>query len=97
MIPAATTAYAFELVETVRAHRRLQHRCRGAPRVASPVGRSPRQIGERLAEKLEAADFGVTQFFFDADDYFRMVDELDALGCRTPVLPGSCRSSASRE
>ena len=34
------------------------------------------------------ADFGITQFFFDADDYFRMVDELAALGVDTPVLPG---------
>ena len=38
--------------------------------------------------KLDAADFGVTQFFFNADDYVRMIDDLDALGCRKPVLPG---------
>jgi methylenetetrahydrofolate reductase (NADPH) len=42
----------------------------------------------RLADKLRLADFGITQFFFDADDYFRMVDDLAALGCDTPVLPG---------
>ena len=41
-----------------------------------------------LAAKLQLADFGITQFFFDADDYFRMVDDLAALGCHTPVLPG---------
>lgn len=41
-----------------------------------------------LAAKLCAADFGITQFFFDPDDYFRMVDELAALGCDTPILPG---------
>jgi methylenetetrahydrofolate reductase (NADPH) len=43
---------------------------------------------ERLAAKLQRADFGITQFFFDADVYFRMVDDLAALGCDTPVLPG---------
>jgi methylenetetrahydrofolate reductase (NADH) len=43
---------------------------------------------ERLAAKLRLADFGITQFFFDADVYFRMVDDLAALGCDTPVLPG---------
>jgi methylenetetrahydrofolate reductase (NADPH) len=41
-----------------------------------------------LAEKLRLADFGITQFFFEADHYFRMVDELAALGVDTPVLPG---------
>jgi methylenetetrahydrofolate reductase (NADPH) len=54
----------------------------------------PRSAGDRaadrrhLATKLAAADFGITQFFFVADDYLRMVDELDHLGCTTPVLPG---------
>jgi len=40
-----------------------------------------------LAEKLRVADFGITQFFWTADHYFRMVDELDALGVTTPVIP----------
>ena len=52
--------------------------------------KSPDRASDRrhLAEKLERADFGITQFFFEADVYFRMRDELDALGCTTPVLPG---------
>ena len=41
-----------------------------------------------LAAKLTLADFGVTQFFFRAEDYLRMVDELASLGCDTPVVPG---------
>ncbi len=41
-----------------------------------------------LAHKLGLADFGVTQFFFRAHDYVRMIEELDALGCDTPVIPG---------
>ena len=54
----------------------------------------PRSHGDRafdrrhLAAKLELADFGVTQFFFEAEHYLRMVDELAALGCERPVLPG---------
>jgi methylenetetrahydrofolate reductase (NADPH) len=30
----------------------------------------------------------MTQFFYDVDDYARMVDELAALGCDRPVVPG---------
>lgn len=41
-----------------------------------------------LAAKLALADFGVTQFFFDVKDYTRMVDDLAALGCDKPVVPG---------
>ncbi len=43
----------------------------------------------RLAAKVEAgASFAITQFFFDVDCYFRLVDRLDRLGCQVPVLPG---------
>jgi methylenetetrahydrofolate reductase (NADPH) len=41
-----------------------------------------------LAAKLTSADFAITQFFFDIDHYLQMVDELDHLGVRKPVLPG---------
>ena len=41
-----------------------------------------------LAAKLSAADFGVTQFFFDVDDYLDMVDEVRGHGCDTPIVPG---------
>lgn len=42
-----------------------------------------------LAAKADAgAAFAVTQFFFDPAAYFRLVDRLDALGCRIPVIPG---------
>jgi methylenetetrahydrofolate reductase (NADPH) len=41
-----------------------------------------------LAEKLTAADFGVTQFFFRVSDYLAMVDDLAAQGCDTPVVAG---------
>jgi methylenetetrahydrofolate reductase (NADPH) len=50
----------------------------------SPTRASDRQY---LAEKLQLADFGITQFFWTAEHYFRMRDELDALGVTTPVIP----------
>jgi methylenetetrahydrofolate reductase (NADPH) len=52
--------------------------------------RSPDRASDRqhLATKLAAADFAITQFFFDVDHYVSMVDELAALGVDKPVLPG---------
>jgi methylenetetrahydrofolate reductase (NADPH) len=52
--------------------------------------RSPDRGSDRrfLAAKLAEADFGITQFFFDVQPYLRMVDELAALGCDTPIIPG---------
>jgi methylenetetrahydrofolate reductase (NADPH) len=41
-----------------------------------------------LAAKLRQADFGITQFFFSTEPYFRMLDELAALGVDKPVIPG---------
>jgi methylenetetrahydrofolate reductase (NADPH) len=43
---------------------------------------------ERLAAKLEKADFAITQLFFRPDDYAQMIDELRALGVDKPVIAG---------
>ncbi|MDO9174364.1 MAG: methylenetetrahydrofolate reductase, partial [Actinomycetota bacterium] len=52
--------------------------------------RSPDRDTDRrhLAAKLAAADFAITQFFFDIEHYVVMVDELQSLGVDKPVLPG---------
>ena len=52
--------------------------------------KSPDRATDRrhLAAKLTRADFAITQFFFEAEHYLRLVDELDALGVDKPVLPG---------
>jgi methylenetetrahydrofolate reductase (NADPH) len=41
-----------------------------------------------LATKMRSADFAVTQFFFEVDDYLRLVDDLAGHGISKPVLPG---------
>jgi methylenetetrahydrofolate reductase (NADPH) len=53
-----------------------------------PLAESRESDRRHLAAKLQAADFGVTQFFFRVEDYVAMVDDLAALGCDTPVVPG---------
>ncbi|HTV11918.1 MAG TPA: methylenetetrahydrofolate reductase [Acidimicrobiales bacterium] len=79
--------HALQLVELARA---IGGFCVGV--AAHPAGHPrSRSIGADrrfLARKLRRADFAVTQFFFEASDYLRLVDELDALGVTKPVLPG---------
>jgi methylenetetrahydrofolate reductase (NADPH) len=53
-----------------------------------PAATSLAEDRQHLAAKLEVADFAVTQFFFAAEDYLRLVEDLDRLGCTRPVLPG---------
>jgi methylenetetrahydrofolate reductase (NADPH) len=83
----ADFAYATELIEFAK---EIGDFSIGVAAFPENHPRSPDTASDRefLAAKLRMADFGITQFFFDADDYFRMVDELAALGVDTPVLPG---------
>jgi methylenetetrahydrofolate reductase (NADPH) len=54
-----------------------------------PESTGPGRDARVLAEKAEAgAAFAITQFFFDPGAYFRLVDQLSALGCLLPVIPG---------
>ncbi len=59
---------------------------------AHPEGhpKSPDLVSDRarLADKLRRADFAITQFFFDARHYARLVDDLAALGVEKSVIPG---------
>jgi methylenetetrahydrofolate reductase (NADPH) len=52
-----------------------------------PRSESRESDRRHLADKLRIADFAITQFFWEAEHYFRMRDELDALGVTTPVIP----------
>jgi methylenetetrahydrofolate reductase (NADPH) len=53
-----------------------------------PASSSRQSDRDYLAEKLRLADFAVTQFFFDADEYLGLVDDLSTRGVDKPVLPG---------
>jgi len=78
--------YAVELIELARATCDFSVGVAAFPEV-HPKSTSRESDRRYLAEKLEMADFAITQFFWTADHYFRMVDELDALGVTTPVIP----------
>lgn len=41
-----------------------------------------------LAEKMQVADFAITQFFFEPEDYLGLVADLRRSGVDKPVLPG---------
>lgn len=77
--------YATELIEVAR---EVGDFCIGVAAFPEVHPRSPDRETDRLhlAAKLRMADFGITNFGFRAEDYFRMVDELAALGVDTPVL-----------
>ena len=54
-----------------------------------PQAASPKQDIEAFATKVKAgAQSALTQYFFNADAYFRFVDEAYAAGVDVPVIPG---------
>ena len=54
-----------------------------------PQSRSPQADLQAYVTKVQAgASSALTQMFFNADAYFRFVDEAHALGARIPVVPG---------
>ena len=86
-VTASDYTYASELLDDVVATGRFSVGVAAHPEVHP---RSPDRESDRrhLAAKLSRADFAVTQFFFEADVYVRMIDELSALGVDKPVIPG---------
>ena len=54
-----------------------------------PQSRSPQADMQAYAAKVKAgASSALTQMFFNADAYFRFVDEANVLGAAIPVVPG---------
>jgi methylenetetrahydrofolate reductase (NADPH) len=79
--------YASDLIEHLK---EIGNLCIGV--AAHPEGhpRSPDLATDRrhLADKLRAADFATTQFFFDLDHYLSLVNDLADMGITKPVVPG---------
>lgn len=79
--------YASELVELGR---RIGFESIGV--AAHPAGhpRSPdlRSDRDHLADKLDLADFAITQFFFKVEEYERLREDLAVRGVNKPILAG---------
>jgi methylenetetrahydrofolate reductase (NADPH) len=83
-------AHANELVEVIRAHSgdwfHVEVAC--YPEF-HPQAKSPGDDLAQFRRKVEAgADAAITQYFYNADAYFRFVDECEALGLDLPIVPG---------
>lgn len=54
-----------------------------------PEARTPAADLQNLKRKMQAgANSAITQYFYNADSYFRFVDQCEALGITLPVVPG---------
>jgi methylenetetrahydrofolate reductase (NADPH) len=82
--------YASELVEFIRAETGQAFRIEVAcyPEV-HPQAKSPQSDLEAFVRKVRAgADAAITQYFYNADSYFRFVDEAHKHGVDVPIVPG---------
>jgi methylenetetrahydrofolate reductase (NADPH) len=80
--------HASELVELLHAEGDF---CVGV--AAHPEGHpespdSETDVRHFAAKCAAGADFAVTQFFFDPEDYFRLVRAAQEVGCDVPIVPG---------
>ena len=82
--------YASDLVAFIRAEAGNDFHVEVAayPEV-HPQAKSPAADLQAFVTKVKAgADSAITQYFYNADAYFRFVEEADALGVTVPVVPG---------
>ena len=81
-------SYALQLVELVKSHPHDFTVGVAAHPEIHPRSKDRKSDRQHLAEKLELADFAITQFFFYPEYYFRLMEELGELGVTKPVIPG---------
>lgn len=63
-----------------------------------PQAKSPASDLQAFAAKVQAgANSSITQYFYNADAYFRFVEEVDAMGLTIPIVPGIMPISSSTQ
>lgn len=82
--------YANELVEFIRAETGdWFHVEVAAYPEYHPQARSPAEDLANFVRKVRAgANSAITQYFYNSDAYCRFVDDVAALGCTAPIVPG---------
>ena len=82
--------YATDLIEQIRKHSGEHFHIEVAAYPEThPQARSPEADLKAFAAKVAAgANSAITQMFFNADAYFRFVDEVRAMGIDVPIVPG---------
>ncbi|HVL56814.1 MAG TPA: methylenetetrahydrofolate reductase [NAD(P)H] [Burkholderiaceae bacterium] len=90
MVNAGEFRYASDLVQFIRAETGDWFRIEVAayPEM-HPQARSPAEDLRAFVQKMQAgADAAITQYFYNADAYFRFCDEAAAAGVTAPIVPG---------
>ena len=86
-LPAGELPYASDLIALVRELGDFSVGVAVHPE-GHPASTKRAEDRRRQAEKLALADFGLSQFFFEAPVWFAFLDDLRQLGVTTPVIPG---------
>jgi methylenetetrahydrofolate reductase (NADPH) len=90
MVEFGDFRYAADLIAFIRRHTGDWFHIEAAayPEV-HPQARSPQDDLLNFKRKVDAgANAGITQYFYNADAYFRFRDECEALGMTVPIVPG---------
>lgn len=58
------------------------------PEIHPQADDAARDVAHFVAKVRAGADGAITQYFYNADAYFRFVAEVRALGCPVPITPG---------
>jgi len=89
-VSAGDFRYAAELVEFIRAETGEHFHIEVAAYPEfHPEARTPAADLLNLKRKMDAgANSAITQYFYNADAYFRFVDQCSAAGISIPIIPG---------